>query len=579
MKKLLLPIMLIFFASYAFSAPFSPSIMKLNIPQKIQYQFSGSSLTVPITVTGAPGTALLLLYTSGKSNSIVKVRNGYLGWHYMNKVDTCLFVSGPITLAVGSNTYVWNGKNNSGVTVPPGDYSYYMFAFDNKSPKTLACAYYNLGYSYPLTLEVKDVKGANLPNPIMYLNGNSKWKIGTDPQDSTLKETTAFRGGFSRGQHIGLDPVDHTKVFVHESEGNNQYVLKYSWVPNGAAVIDTKWSTNGISVLGACPDKYTVLTGAYTDGQTIWASSAFPLGKTGNAELYFADVIDGSVTKKLNLNDWYVSLNDMNKGGQYNGGPDGIYFRNNILYTQGLESCMTVAIDPYQDTDANMIKWANGNGDYTHDHNWEVNSKTPWVCNDYNVGPYTYSIAVDANNFSIFPAYDMGAVSFCAISGVDGKGLGYFSFAGETADLKYTDQFVDEGTAWDGIYTDNSSTTATAADKQKKVWFVAHDSIKGSISNATSVNETAPAMFSVDQNTPNPFNPATTINFSLVKAGKVTVEIFNAAGQKVDTLINTSMNAGPHSVTWNASKFSGGVYFYTVKSGETSRTMKMTLMK
>ncbi|MDP2983924.1 MAG: T9SS type A sorting domain-containing protein, partial [Candidatus Latescibacter sp.] len=83
----------------------------------------------------------------------------------------------------------------------------------------------------------------------------------------------------------------------------------------------------------------------------------------------------------------------------------------------------------------------------------------------------------------------------------------------------------------------------------------------------------------VAQNSPNPFNPATSISFTLAKAGKVTVDIFNAAGQKVDTVVNTTMNAGNHSATWNASRFSAGVYFYTVTSGDFSRTMKMTLLK
>jgi hypothetical protein len=43
--------------------------------------------------------------------------------------------------------------------------------------------------------------------------------------------------------------------------------------------------------------------------------------------------------------------------------------------------------------------------------------------------------------------------------------------------------------------------------------------------------------------------------------------------------VNANMNAGSHSVTWNASKFSAGVYFYTVKSGDFSKTIKMTLLK
>ncbi len=110
-------------------------------------------------------------------------------------------------------------------------------------------------------------------------------------------------------------------------------------------------------------------------------------------------------------------------------------------------------------------------------------------------------------------------------------------------------------------------------------WYVAHDSIKGVITNQVGVADEIPSAFSVAQNTPNPFNPTTTISFTLAKAGKTTVEVFNAAGQKVATIMNANLSAGSHSVTWNAAKFSAGVYFYTVKSGDFSKTMKMTLLK
>jgi hypothetical protein len=89
----------------------------------------------------------------------------------------------------------------------------------------------------------------------------------------------------------------------------------------------------------------------------------------------------------------------------------------------------------------------------------------------------------------------------------------------------------------------------------------------------------APKLFSVAQNVPNPFNSTTVITFTIAKAGHVTIDVFNVTGHKVDTVANASMSAGSHSVTWNASKFSAGVYFYTVKSGEFSKTMKMTLSK
>jgi hypothetical protein len=83
----------------------------------------------------------------------------------------------------------------------------------------------------------------------------------------------------------------------------------------------------------------------------------------------------------------------------------------------------------------------------------------------------------------------------------------------------------------------------------------------------------------VAQNTPNPFNPSTSIRFSLAKPGTVTLSIFNSAGQKVETPVNAVLGAGTHRVTWNAAKFSAGVYYYTVTSGGHSRTMKMTLLR
>ena len=73
-----------------------------------------------------------------------------------------------------------------------------------------------------------------------------------------------------------------------------------------------------------------------------------------------------------------------------------------------------------------------------------------------------------------------------------------------------------------------------------------------------------------------PAHPVKSISADLDSAA---VDVFNVAGQKVDTLAEGFMAAGSHSVVWDASGFSAGVYFYTVKSGAVSRTMKMTLVK
>jgi len=247
---------------------------------------------------------------------------------------------------------------------------------------------------------------------------------------------------------------------------------------------------------------------------------------------------DGTFLQKFDISDYFSSVEASKVGGQMNGGPNTIYNRNGMLYLSCHCSCMKLVVDPIAgiQSEDNFIVYANGNGDYVSDHNYQSDAKLKWICNDYNVGPYTYTFNADANHFSVTPIYDEGAVSF-ALFAPDGTGIS------------------------PGVY------------------YTAADSFKGIISKEVAVADAAPAAFAVAQNVPNPFNPATTISFTLAKAGKTTVEVFNAAGQKVDTILNASLNAGSHSVTWNAAKHSAGVYFYTVKNGDFSRTMKMTLLK
>ncbi len=162
----------------------------------------------------------------------------------------------------------------------------------------------------------------------------------------------------------------------------------------------------------------------------------------------------------------------------------------------------------------------------------------------------------------------------------DGTGIGWFAVAGETTDGKNLNMFIDGGSAYDGMYLDNASMGSTTANTADGFWYIAYDSIKGTItSQPVSVEENAPAAFSVAQNSPNPFNPTTTISFTLPVAGMVSIDVYNVAGQKVDTIVNEHMNIGSHSVVWDGSEFSAGVYFYTVKTGGFSKTIKMTLLK
>lgn len=566
-------------SSVSFAADFNPSRMILSAPAVIDYEFNQENLQIPVEVDGAPANTILLVYTRDEGNNIGIVQNGHLGWHYVNNIDTCIYVSGENLLAQGDNTIIWDGKNDDGEYVADGEYTYYLFAYDNQTPKQLATSIYTIGYSYNNTILTQDESGTPLPKPIMYMHNNKKWVIGSDPYDESLIETCAFTGPYymTVSHHVAMDPTDHNLMIHEGGDENSLYLTKYRWVPNGEAEIIMEWGESGHVRLGNIPDNYKVTTGAYTDGETVWASCAYPFATQGVSEIYCVDINDGVLTQVIDLTDWFCSVDDMENNGQYHGGPDGLYLRNDFLFAQSLEGCMTAAINPYAEDEEDFVVWANGNGDYVHDHNFNEDAENPWLCNDFMTGPYTYCISVDANNFNIYPSYDMGSVTFCLISGMDGSGMGYYSIAGETAGWKMTAQFLDEGTAYDGIYMDNNA--AENEDAKVGTFYIAHDSISGIITNQVSVTDDIPAGFSVAQNTPNPFNPTTSINFSIADAGQVDIDVFNVAGQKVDTLISQNLNAGNHTVTWDASGFSAGVYFYTVRSSGNSKTMKMTLIK
>jgi len=94
-----------------------------------------------------------------------------------------------------------------------------------------------------------------------------------------------------------------------------------------------------------------------------------------------------------------------------------------------------------------------------------------------------------------------------------------------------------------------------------------------------SVGPEVPTVYALNQNYPNPFNPSTEISFDLPAASHVELTVFNVLGQRVKTLVDADMEAGTHTVTWDASPYSSGVYFYRVSAKDFSMTKKMLLLK
>jgi hypothetical protein len=115
-------------------------------------------------------------------------------------------------------------------------------------------------------------------------------------------------------------------------------------------------------------------------------------------------------------------------------------------------------------------------------------------------------------------------------------------------------------------------------------WWI--DDIGIVASTGASVDNDIPVYESkLYNNYPNPFNPTTTISFTVAQpATLVNLEIYNIKGQIVKMLINNELSSGSHTVVWDGKNNSGrsvtsGIYFYKMKNGDYTKTKKMILMK
>ena len=85
--------------------------------------------------------------------------------------------------------------------------------------------------------------------------------------------------------------------------------------------------------------------------------------------------------------------------------------------------------------------------------------------------------------------------------------------------------------------------------------------------------------FTLNGNYPNPFNPETTISYSLDADSEVRLGIYNVSGQQIDELIHTNQNAGNYKVNWNASNHTSGMYIVKLSNGTNIFNHKILLIK
>lgn len=103
--------------------------------------------------------------------------------------------------------------------------------------------------------------------------------------------------------------------------------------------------------------------------------------------------------------------------------------------------------------------------------------------------------------------------------------------------------------------------------------------MRSPILTSVAPEKNLPVRFSFDQNFPNPFNPSTTIRFTLSAASPVTVVIYDVLGRPIATLEEGIRSAGQNTVVWNSEGMPSGIYYCRITAGHSAGTKKMVLVR
>lgn len=166
-------------------------------------------------------------------------------------------------------------------------------------------------------------------------------------------------------------------------------------------------------------------------------------------------------------------------------------------------------------------------------------------------------------------------------NGITGYGLNYWVTRQATMIYRTTDNgasFTTDYTAPAGSYLHIAK-----ARTGNRMWGVRNNggiSKSDGIVGVTPVGTTIPDAYGLSQNYPNPFNPVTNFTFSIPANASVTLKVYDITGRLIESLLENEMKSpGFYTVSFNASKYSSGIYFYTLTADNFTSTKKMILTK
>ncbi len=195
---------------------------------------------------------------------------------------------------------------------------------------------------------------------------------------------------------------------------------------------------------------------------------------------------------------------------------------------------------------------------------------------DENLKDYARSIALDKkdNVYVTGGTHNSLSIGYCNTI--------KYSSAGEFKWVYKFDEPYHEFEKGNKIFVDDSNNVFVGGDAAGLLngWnFLVFKIKQDVITGIIKTHDNNPQDFLLSHNYPNPFNPSTTITFSLPEAANIKLTVFNAIGQEIAELLKGNVEAGNHSITFDADNLNSGIYFYKLETGKFVSIKKMILLK
>ncbi len=504
-----------------------------------------------------------------------------------------------MNLESGSNSWTWDGTAWDGSAAGAGDYEYDVIAFNDFEANLVGTGHSGAWGQHSVDTNVDPPETwspyQETPPNVCY--------FGTVDRDYVANPTayeqwtiTAFdpqeENNASGNRPDDLDPNIHwsSRSSANENLGTTKGILKLK--RNDAAKtldLDTSYGDEGQgaareSIWWVIPHRDNVYSGT---------RSGDPL--LVGIEVY--DKTSGEMTRFNDMLDWFHRIaidEDGNQSIAHLGISIFAVNDNGIWMTDH-------ATDHFVHTDhEGNVKWCNTTGDGIKD--WlSAESAQELGIASHATGNQAVTVSMDAHptgKMSIaIDQHNQIGYNFGAF-GRDGTGLFFHTFEPELGPYYYGStlkhiRLIGDGTGkYDGMYPATGVDIATPTERTSEgsgmLIYIPHGIFTGRLSSMTAVEELGPAStpdsYALGDAYPNPFNPETTIEFSVPFESQVRLEVFNTAGQLVATLVDEQLSSGSYKTSWNAldrgdGKVSSGVYFYRMQAGDFSATRSMTLLK